>query len=341
MRGQKTTSDESSDVAIHQLGEDQVLPEKGRQLDDGIYVHGAVNGEPVLFTADTGASQTVLSTRVYEGLEPQDRPPLERSECLKGARGVPVKEQGKAKFIFRLGSLEIIEDAVVADIEDDALLGYDVLNGSEKGPADILLSRNKIVLDGEDIPCFQVGVSRTRRVVMADETSNPGRHEALVDVYDERIAGEDEVKPGKDDQGPDEDDLESVEDDRGPDEDDRGPEEDDRGPEKMTEGQMKMTEDQTKMTEDQMKMTEDQRKMTEDQMKMTEDQAKTTADQTKMPGPDEDDSGPDEDAGPDKMTGDEITADQAKMQQTSQKEYLVEPDVAIEVTGKVKWPTDM
>ena len=180
-------------MAIHQLVEDQVLPQKKRRLSDGVYVHGAVNGEPVLFTADTGASRTVLSTRLYERLDPQQRPSLERSACLKGASGAPLKESGKAKFTFRLGTLEIIIDAIVAEIEDDALLGYDVLNGSEKGPADILLSKNKIVLDGVDIPCFQVRVNkRSRRVIVAEDTSIPGLTEALVDVFVERIEEDDE-----------------------------------------------------------------------------------------------------------------------------------------------------
>ena len=180
-------------MAVHQLVEDQALPRKKRRLSDGVYVSGAVNGEPVLFTADTGASRTVLSTRLYERLGPHERPSLERSICLKGASGAPLKERGKANFTLRLGTLEIIVDAIVAEIEDDALLGYDVLNGSEKGPADILLSKNKIVLDGVDIPCFQVRANkRSRRVIVAEDTSIPGLTEALVDVYVERIEEDDE-----------------------------------------------------------------------------------------------------------------------------------------------------
>ena len=80
----------------------------------------------------------------------------------------------------------------VADIEDDALLGYEILGGSDGKPADILLSRNKIVLDGVDIPAFQISSSRqTRRVVVADNVRLPGQAEAVVDVYIERFEEDD------------------------------------------------------------------------------------------------------------------------------------------------------
>ncbi len=92
-----------------------------------------------------------------------------------------------------LGPVEIVIEAIVADIEDDALLGYDVLSGGSKGPADILLSRNVVVLDGQEVPCIQKGRPlTTRKVVVADDVKVPGNSEALIDVYVERFGGDDE-----------------------------------------------------------------------------------------------------------------------------------------------------
>ncbi len=80
----------------------------------------------------------------------------------------------------------------MADIEDDALLGYDVLTGGSSGPADILLSRNVIVLDGQEVPCLSKGRTlRTRKVTVADDVKIPGNTEALIDVYVERIDDDD------------------------------------------------------------------------------------------------------------------------------------------------------
>ena len=42
-------------------------------LTNGVYVKGEVQGLPVLFTADTGASMTVISTRVYDLINDSDQ----------------------------------------------------------------------------------------------------------------------------------------------------------------------------------------------------------------------------------------------------------------------------
>jgi hypothetical protein len=86
-------------------------------------------------------------------------------------------------------------EAIVADIEDEALLWFDVLHGSEEGAADILLSQNKIVLYGVEIPCFKVGIpKRVHRAVGADDVLIPGLSETLVVVYVERCEGDDSHK---------------------------------------------------------------------------------------------------------------------------------------------------
>ncbi len=163
-----------------------------KDLGDGLYIKGLVQKVPVIFTADTGASKTIVSSKVYDRMVEGDRPELRRSACLRGADGSLIKEKGKAPFKLTLGPLEIVSEAIVADIEDDALLGYDVLSGGSKGPADILMSRNVIVLDGQEVPCVQKRRPlETRKVIVADDVKIPGNSEALVDVYVERVDDDD------------------------------------------------------------------------------------------------------------------------------------------------------
>lgn len=169
--------------------------EPRRPLNEGIYVQGFVNGMPLLFTADTGATRTIISLRAYNRLDPEQQPVLRGCSCLKGASGTPIKECGKAVFSLKLGSFELLTDAIVADIEDEALLGCDVLNGADAGPADILLSKGLIVLGGTNIPCFKVGTKKTRRVTLAEDTNVPGRSEAVVDVFVERTEEDDSDQP--------------------------------------------------------------------------------------------------------------------------------------------------
>lgn len=168
---------------------------EGRSLSDGVYVRGMVNGEPVMYTADTGASRTIISNRVFQRIPEEKRPVLDQSMRLIGAGGTPIKGAGKAKFNLSLGPLDLLREVIVAEIEDDALLGYDILRGSGDGPADILLSSNKIVLEGVEIPVTQIGQEKhTRRVTVADDVSIPGQTEAVIDVYLERYeADEGEV----------------------------------------------------------------------------------------------------------------------------------------------------
>ena len=106
--------------------------------------------------------------------------------------GAPIRGTGKAEFEMTLGSLQLHKEVYVADIEDDALLGYDILMGSDGAPADISLSQDKIVLDGVEVLIFQVrSRGQTRRVVVADDVLLPGQSEVVVDVFVERLEEDD------------------------------------------------------------------------------------------------------------------------------------------------------
>lgn len=145
-----------------------------------------------MFTADTGASKTVISEKVYERIDKRVRPPLEKTSCLIGPEGSPINGKGKATFGMQLGQVKIVKEAVVAAIEDDVLLGFDVLRGDGNGPADILLSKGKIVMNGSEIPCIQIGGEvKARKVRVADETRIPGKSETLVNVFVERREADD------------------------------------------------------------------------------------------------------------------------------------------------------
>ena len=159
---------------------------------NGVYVNGMVEDIPVVFTADTGASVTIISTKVYNQIREDVRPRLSKACCLKGAGGSPIRELGKAEFALKLHQLEVTCNAIVADIEDDALLGYDVLMGGEMGPADILLSQGKVVIGGHEIPCIQSNIiNRSRKVTVAEDCHIPANSEVVLDVYVERNIADD------------------------------------------------------------------------------------------------------------------------------------------------------
>ncbi|KAH3882453.1 hypothetical protein DPMN_006393 [Dreissena polymorpha] len=70
----------------------------GRELSTGVYIRGLIGETTVTFTADTGASRTMVSTRVYDQLSTKDRPVLKGSVKLRGTGGSPIREMGISEF---------------------------------------------------------------------------------------------------------------------------------------------------------------------------------------------------------------------------------------------------
>lgn len=65
--------------------------------------------------------------------------------------------------------------------------GVDILQKQQSGPADILLSKGEIHLNGHKIPCIQVVMhSKVRRVLSADHYIIHGGCEQIIDVFVER-----------------------------------------------------------------------------------------------------------------------------------------------------------
>ncbi|KAH3851827.1 hypothetical protein DPMN_094314 [Dreissena polymorpha] len=96
---------------------------------------------------------------------------------------------GRGAFRMQLGPVERLQEAIVADIEDDVLLGYDVLENAES-PADIILSSGIISLEGQEIPCIQERLRQMQKVTVAEEASAQGNYGAVLEVYVEREEAE-------------------------------------------------------------------------------------------------------------------------------------------------------
>ncbi|KAL3858805.1 hypothetical protein ACJMK2_009058 [Sinanodonta woodiana] len=123
-----------------------------------------------MFTADTGATKTIIADRVYNQIPEEKYTLLKKSVTLAGAGGTLLKELGKV---------------IVAEIEDEGLLGIDILKNENDGPADILLSKGVIKLHGVSIPCIQIGLNddTVRNVKAADDFIIPENSEAIIDVF--------------------------------------------------------------------------------------------------------------------------------------------------------------
>ena len=60
---------------------------------------------------------------------------------------------GRCKVNIVLDQVKLHNEVVIADLNDEVLHGMDILKGMDGKPADIILSQNKIILNGQEINC--------------------------------------------------------------------------------------------------------------------------------------------------------------------------------------------
>ena len=111
----------------------------------------------MLFNIDTGAACTVISDRVYSSIPEEERPTLTRCTETTGASGQSLSIQGSATFDIELGSGQKFgSEIMVANIEDDGLLGHDLLR---QGRAAILYNKNILRFIGASLHCIKISNS--------------------------------------------------------------------------------------------------------------------------------------------------------------------------------------
>ena len=118
---------------------------------------GKLHTVPVEITVDTGCSATLISRHVYRSIPDVHRPLLDKSsKRIQTANGARLECDGVGQFCMELGYVPVEGEYLVADIQDDILLGADILQRDPDGPADLLLSEDKMKFKGRTIPLIQV-----------------------------------------------------------------------------------------------------------------------------------------------------------------------------------------
>ena len=157
---------------------------RGIPQASGVYVKGSVEGVDTVFTIDTGASATILSRKVFSKIHPDKQPKL--NECgnrpFIGPMGGLIEICGKAEVCLCLGSVSLKMEIAVADLQDDCLLGADILMGLPEGPFNLLLKESCLEWNGTTIPCIKVGSPTSCKVTCTDTCTIPGYSEAIVEA---------------------------------------------------------------------------------------------------------------------------------------------------------------
>ncbi|KAJ8937833.1 hypothetical protein NQ318_016713 [Aromia moschata] len=124
---------------------------------------------------DTGATRTIIRPDIA-GTAARITPTSWR---LRTATGDPATIRGETKITIVIGNVSFEHRALVAEIEDELILGLDIMN--TKG-FELDFKNNVLKINGEEIVLHRK-TEETIRVVLAEDTAVPERSEMILDAH--------------------------------------------------------------------------------------------------------------------------------------------------------------
>ena len=120
----------------------------------GMFVTADIKGQAVNILIDTGATITILSTRIFRELRQNDTELLRDTNVqLKQADGTPITVLGSVTLQMKMGQSVHSTEFIVAEIQNDGILGMDVLlNAGSTIDCDNL----KLSFHGETLQCTDI-----------------------------------------------------------------------------------------------------------------------------------------------------------------------------------------
>ena len=118
---------------------------------------------------DTGSSKTILSQKQYMRLR-ESVDPLESTDTtLVSASGEPIRVRGTTSTTIRIGTHTIFTEIIVADIEQQGILGLDVMEELDCSiqikAGTMTIKHDKITMQrGQEDKCCRVRVAQTVRI---------------------------------------------------------------------------------------------------------------------------------------------------------------------------------
>ncbi|KAJ8953510.1 hypothetical protein NQ318_023633, partial [Aromia moschata] len=127
------------------------------------------------WNCDTGVTRTIIRPDIV-GTAARITPTSWR---LRTATGDPATIRGETNVTIVIGNVSFEHRALVAEIEDELILGMDIMN--TKGFA-LDFKNNVLKINGEEIVLHRK-TEETIRVVLAEDTAVPERSEMILDAH--------------------------------------------------------------------------------------------------------------------------------------------------------------
>ncbi|KAJ8958303.1 hypothetical protein NQ318_017449 [Aromia moschata] len=161
---------------------------KVRRMEDGVeegtcneaeirrVVEGMLEKRQIrCWNCDTGATRTIIRPDIV-GTAARITPTSWR---LRTATGDPATIRGETNITIVIGNVSFEHRALVAEIEDELILGMDIMN--TKG-FELDFKNNVLKINGEEIVLHRK-TEETIRVVLAEDTAVPERSEMILDAH--------------------------------------------------------------------------------------------------------------------------------------------------------------
>lgn len=149
--------------------------------DEGLFVSTEIHGNPVTMLVDTGASVTILKREIFETLKPSCPNLLKPVDLnLTTATGEIAPLLGKIVVDIKLGNYSFSHEILVADIQNDGILGIDFLSTNK---INVLLSKSCLSVKRNKIPCFHFNKKlkpRVCRIAVSEDIVVPPDTEVII-----------------------------------------------------------------------------------------------------------------------------------------------------------------
>ncbi|KAK3083976.1 hypothetical protein FSP39_006179 [Pinctada imbricata] len=167
---------------------DQAPSSKGQSVEGhcksihepGIYVKAFINGLQANLLIDTGATVSLVSNVVYGNISASSKTSVSPVDAnILSANGTPLQVIGKTKLDIKLDNRVWCQEAIIADVNVDGILGMDFLRANDciiniqRGIITILNEEHRIYFEGLR-GCYRVTVAETVSLPPASEVIVPG-----------------------------------------------------------------------------------------------------------------------------------------------------------------------
>ena len=143
-------------------------------------IEGEIHGIIIKFLIDTGSAITLISRVVLESINDYNMEELYKVPFeVWLANGNKLQVMSGSKMKITLGSKQLMQDVVVADIKAEGISGIDFLGNHQ---CVLNVAKSEMKLDGDNIPLTVEGlpVSRCCRITTMENEVVPPEQEKLI-----------------------------------------------------------------------------------------------------------------------------------------------------------------